>query len=71
MIIKPPKPGLGFGILGFWIFGFGLAWLGCGKIFVVAGLSQSHSESEAPLKVSEVLFSCSPDSGGKEGWVEF
>ena len=29
MIIKPPKPGLGF---GFWDFGiwFGLAWLGCG-----------------------------------------
>ena len=32
-MIKPPKPGLGFGfwVLGFGILGFGLAWLGCGK----------------------------------------
>ena len=35
MIIKPPKPGLGFGIWEFGILGFGLARLGCGNFTIV------------------------------------
>ena len=38
MIIKPPKPGLGFGIWGFGILGFGFAWLGCGNYTGPRGL---------------------------------
>ena len=32
MIIKPPKSGLGFGILGFGILDLVWLWLGCGNL---------------------------------------
>ena len=53
MIIKPPKPGLGFGFgdLGIWDFGiwFGLAWVRqkapYGRLFKLAVVGLKHNRS--------------------------
>ena len=41
MIIKPPKPGLGF---GFWDLGFwDLVWLGLGVAIIVIGIPSPNA----------------------------
>ena len=42
MIIKPPKPGLGFGIRDSGILDLVWLWLGCGKNALAQGFSFGH-----------------------------
>ena len=56
MIIKPPKPGLGF---GFWDLGFGdLVWLGLGVAIIqdMSARSLSTEEKQSPNSNQPIRF---------------